>query len=1027
MNDVKRGQTLMTKQPNSLALLRKTGAALFVSCAIAASSLWGATFGKVVPIGGQASDIALDEGRGVLYIANFTANRIEVMNLADGSIPTSINVALQPGGLALSPDGRFLVVTHPGVFTTTTPQNNSAITIINLNANTRQTFATGFAPLAVTFTIDGQAFIITQRDFLTLDPASGVTRVVDSLEAVIARTLPIPAGTPLPNYIAAAASVSGDGLVVYGQVAAQGASPTSVVYFRYDMQSRSINIQPYVVSPGTGPNAITVNQDGSKFFTGFGLHDKNFDVISQIATTGANSPGTAVLDATVSATYPYGVLYAQVPTAVGAAPILLAADADNLTIRAQYALKENLFGRSILNAARDTIYAISDSGVTILPIGQLSQSHIISASRLAISFAGNFCDRNVKSETFDLTSTGGRVEFTITSSIPGITISPSRGFTPARITVSIDPAQFQNFKGTLTGTLTITSDGAVNIISPIRVTISNPEPDQRGTFINLSGRFVDVLADPSRQRYYAIRQDTNEILVFNSTNNQLITTLRTANTPTQMTITPQDSRYLIVGHDASYFAYVYDLETLERGVPILFTSHYPKSVAATNVGILAASRSLEVPGGLVIQSADIFARRGSTLPNLGIHPNDGTVTGSNFVLTASPNGASVFGVGANGTTLLYSTKTTPPTFVAIRKDFTSLSGAYAASSFDEFIVGDYLLNSSLVLRATLESIGTSSGFVFVDGQGYRISSQGASQPGVIQAVNLGQNPGTARAVKTTESPLLPNPVTGQVFYRSLVALSDRTGFVSLTQSGIMVLSWQYDAAAPIPTLDRIVNSADQTRPVAPGGLVSVFGSNLSPVNLTTREIPLPTALGNSCLAVNGTLIPLIFVSPGQINAQLPFNIVGNATMVLRTPGGVSNNLNFVISPTAPAIFRQSIPDVGEFPVIIRHSNNTLVTLSNPVHKGDLLTIYLTGMGRTDPTINAGFPSPGEFLATVLVEPVVTLDGAVLPVSFAGLAPGQVGVYQINVSVPFGIQQGLQIPLTITQGAGETAVNVRIVE
>ena len=84
-----------------------------ISIAIAAAllsagtPLAAATFGSVVPIGGHASDIALDEARGVLYIANFTANRIEVMSLTDLSIHTSMNVAAQPGALTLSPDNQF--------------------------------------------------------------------------------------------------------------------------------------------------------------------------------------------------------------------------------------------------------------------------------------------------------------------------------------------------------------------------------------------------------------------------------------------------------------------------------------------------------------------------------------------------------------------------------------------------------------------------------------------------------------------------------------------------------------------------------------------------------------------------------------------------------------------------------------------------------------------------------------------------------------------------------------------------------
>src|SRR4029077_11576372 len=82
--------------------------------ALGVGQLGAGTFGKVVSIGGAASDLALDEARGVLYIANFTANRIEVMSLSSNTIQTSINVAAQPGSLSLSRDGRYLMVAHFG-------------------------------------------------------------------------------------------------------------------------------------------------------------------------------------------------------------------------------------------------------------------------------------------------------------------------------------------------------------------------------------------------------------------------------------------------------------------------------------------------------------------------------------------------------------------------------------------------------------------------------------------------------------------------------------------------------------------------------------------------------------------------------------------------------------------------------------------------------------------------------------------------------------------------------------------------
>src|SRR5438067_11761504 len=123
---------------------------------ISAAPCLAANFGTAVPIGGHASDIALDESRGVVYIANFTANRIEVMSTADYSIRTSMNVAPQPGALTLSPDKKFLVVTHYGNITPSDPTRN-AITLINLSDNTRQTFPTGDTPRAAACLADGRA------------------------------------------------------------------------------------------------------------------------------------------------------------------------------------------------------------------------------------------------------------------------------------------------------------------------------------------------------------------------------------------------------------------------------------------------------------------------------------------------------------------------------------------------------------------------------------------------------------------------------------------------------------------------------------------------------------------------------------------------------------------------------------------------------------------------------------------------------------------------------------------------------
>jgi uncharacterized protein (TIGR03437 family) len=149
-------------------------------------------------------------------------------------------------------------------------------------------------------------------------------------------------------------------------------------------------------------------------------------------------------------------------------------------------------------------------------------------------------------------------------------------------------------------------------------------------------------------------------------------------------------------------------------------------------------------------------------------------------------------------------------------------------------------------------------------------------------------------------------------------------------------------------------------------------------------------------------------------------------MILRTPGGVSDNYNLSVRPTGPGVFRTTLGGNPDIPTVVRASNNEMVTLSNPVRKSDRLIIYLTGLGKTNPAIEAGVPAPADPPIFSLAEPVVTLGGTTLPVSFAGLSPGQVGVYQINVDVPVTVPTGVEIPLSINAGGVVTSLAVRVV-
>jgi uncharacterized protein (TIGR03437 family) len=973
---------------------------------LAASSLMGAPFGRAVAIGGHAADIALDEGRGVLYVANFTANRIDVMSLSDNTIQRSINVAAQPSALAISPDGQYLVVVHFGNFAAPASPRNS-LTVINLNSEARQTFALGSAPIGVAFGIDNRALIVTTSEFVLFDPTNGTSSTLDTVSGVVAKTLPQPPATFPTTIKAAALGVSGDGLSIYGF--GEG------ITFKYDVTQRRVIPGSYVSAVPIGPRSVSVNQDGSRHLVGWLMIDNSGNFVSYFNDpAGLLDVGGTAFDSARN------LIYAQIPTTGATAqstPVMQVVDADNLAVREELILPENMAGKAIVSSDGNTMYAASDSGVLVLPVGQLELAPRVAAVEQDLIFRGSFCDRTVGTQTLTIVDrSGANTPFSLSTTTAGVRFTPSSGVTPATVRVTVDPNTFANNKGTTTATVNINAPRAVNQPQRVRLLINSREPDQRGTAINVPGTLVDVIADPIRERFYVIRQNTNEVLVFDNNTYTQIASMRTANRPTQGTIT-FDRRYLLVANNRANIANVYDLETLQPSGYIRFNGQ-PQTIAASANAILANVIDNEGKGH--INRIDFASRTGIELASLGVYSNADIPRDSYMV--ASPNGNSILIASGNGNVMLYNA--VQDTFTVSRKDSASLNGPVAASAFDQYAVGNFILNQSLVRVRTLETgTGTSSGFAFVDQTGLRITAPNASSPGVIQRVNLQTGEGI-RPTRTVEAPLLP--ASTSPFTRTLAPLPSRNAIVALTQGGFTVLPWAYDAAVASPRIDRVVNAADNTQPIAPNGLITVFGENLSPISQAASAGSLPTSLSESCLQVNGLSIPVLFVSPRQINAQLPV-VEGNVTMRLATPGGISDNFNLTVLPNAPSIFRVNLTgDDDPRPAVIRAANGIVVTPSNPVRRGDTLIIYATGLGRTSPDVTPGEPAPGDPPASVTVPPLVTIGGVPVEVTFAGLAPGQIGVYQINVVVNQQVPTGLSIPLAISQGTGSTSFTVRVV-
>jgi uncharacterized protein (TIGR03437 family) len=427
-----------------------------------------------------------------------------------------------------------------------------------------------------------------------------------------------------------------------------------------------------------------------------------------------------------------------------------------------------------------------------------------------------------------------------------------------------------------------------------------------------------------------------------------------------------------------------------------------------------------VSGPALVDRLDPTADVATVLPSLGVWQNQ---MSSDATLVPAPNGASTLLADSTGTVMLYSAAS--DTFVAARQDFSALSGAIAASSYSSYVVGNNVLDGSLVPLGTLDSsVGAASGFAFVNQGGFLLAGTSASAPGSME--NLPALPsGAVRPTLLAEAPVMS--AVGNIFTRTVSPLGTGTNLIALTTSGFTVLAWNYDAPVTLPIVSSVVNAADGGSDMAPGGLISIYGQQMSPVTLATSQIPLPTALAQSCVEVNGTPVPLLYVSQQQINAQLPNNVSGSATLTILTPGGESDSFYFTVSATAPDVFLSGTagPLTG-LATVVRWNDGELVTPTNPIHPNDWLEIYLTGMGATTPAVSPGMPGPTNPLALVKTPPSVTLGGYPLTVTYAGLAPGEVGVYQIDAFVPFGVPLGMSVPLAIYQGGGSTSVTERVV-
>jgi uncharacterized protein (TIGR03437 family) len=226
----------------------------------------------------------------------------------------------------------------------------------------------------------------------------------------------------------------------------------------------------------------------------------------------------------------------------------------------------------------------------------------------------------------------------------------------------------------------------------------------------------------------------------------------------------------------------------------------------------------------------------------------------------------------------------------------------------------------------------------------------------------------------------------------------RLGYVL---QSLVTAGYQPVAANPQIQLAEMDAASASYGQLSPGALASITGTGMGP-SAQAADIPLPRILGGTFVAVEGVRAPLLSTSAGQIQIQMPGDLpAGISSVVVSTAGAMSNTLSADTWTTSPAIL-----------AVVR-ADGSVVAPGNAPAAGEYISIYAIGLGAVTPDVPlGGDPAPGS-LATTIITPQLSLGSASMNVTFSGLVPGYVGLYQVNAQMPAALPQGTSAQLTLT--------------
>lgn len=289
------------------------------------------------------------------------------------------------------------------------------------------------------------------------------------------------------------------------------------------------------------------------------------------------------------------------------------------------------------------------------------------------------------------------------------------------------------------------------------------------------------------------------------------------------------------------------------------------------------------------------------------------------------------------------------------------------------------------------------------------STNGTTPTGTVSFSISGTNLGTAvltGSAGSATATLVVNAFQLPVGSGTVTATYNGTSTASVT---ISVTGTSGSGSTATPAVTSVSNGASFKQGFAPGAVLSVFGSALSPVIQGASSVPLPLSISGVEALVNGTVAPLYYVSPGQLNVQIPYETTVGSTAVLSiNNNGQVTTQSFQVTAAAPGIFT--------------NSSGALVPTASAA-AGQEIALFITGAGAVQPAISDAAAPASSTAVADLPKPeqaaTVTIGGATADIDFIGIPIGLVGVTQINVTIPNGVPAGVQ-PVVVTVGGVASA-------